>query len=208
MLDCIIDLGIGSGNTIWMWLYKAGIIMWILFGLGYLIMILGFITRGMKSKHVKVAIKKPLFSILQSKEKLSNDIDELKKIAGEIYAMNLARDLDEEHDNVSLNKEQRSRLNSILDLSEAPKGRQSSIASWTGLAGRNGSVFFPRNKKGSSTISSEFSPAASLINAGLQISTVHVLSSDVLSCLQSAMEGLDELENEMNQLPGILIKFA
>lgn len=82
-------LGMGDGHNIWLWLYKAFIIIWITFGLGYLIMILGFIAKGMKSKKVRGVLEKRLTGIRNTKEKLSKDIDYMRRIVNELYMMKI-----------------------------------------------------------------------------------------------------------------------
>ncbi|ODM98550.1 Open rectifier potassium channel protein 1 [Orchesella cincta] len=81
--------GMGDGHNIWLWLYKAFIIIWITFGLGYLIMILGFIAKGLKSKKVRGVLEKRLTGIRSTKEKLSKDIDYMRRIVNEMYLMKL-----------------------------------------------------------------------------------------------------------------------
>lgn len=79
----------GDGHNVWLWLYKAFIIIWITFGLGYLIMILGFIAKGMKSKKVRGVLEKRLHGIRNTKEKLSKDIDYMRRVVNELYLMKL-----------------------------------------------------------------------------------------------------------------------
>ncbi|CAL8111187.1 unnamed protein product [Orchesella dallaii] len=79
--------GMGDGHNIWLWLYKAFIIIWITFGLGYLIMILGFIAKGLKSKKVRGVLEKRLTGIRNTKEKLSKDIEYMTRIVNELYMM-------------------------------------------------------------------------------------------------------------------------
>ncbi len=78
-----------NGHTIWMWIYKSSIIIWIIFGLGYLIMILGFISKGMTHKKVRVVIEKRLNTIRFTKEKLSRDIDYMRRVVNELYLMKI-----------------------------------------------------------------------------------------------------------------------
>lgn len=91
-------LGMGDGHNVWLWLYKVFIIIWITFGLGYLIMILGFIAKGMKSKKVRGVLEKRLTGIRNTKEKLSKDIDYMRKIVNELYLMKLKPNNDNEED--------------------------------------------------------------------------------------------------------------
>jgi len=63
------------------------IIIWIVFGLGYLVMILGFITKGITSKKVRVVIGRRLNKIRITKEKLSRDVEYIRKVVNEIYLM-------------------------------------------------------------------------------------------------------------------------
>jgi len=79
----------GDGHNAWMWVYKASIIIWITFGLGYLLMILGFIAKGMTSKRVRVVIERRLNTIRSTKEKLSKDIDYMRRVVNELYLMKI-----------------------------------------------------------------------------------------------------------------------
>jgi hypothetical protein len=58
-----------------------------MFGLGYLLMILSFITKGMTSKKVRTVIEKRLHGIKSTKEKLSKDIDYMRRVVQELYLM-------------------------------------------------------------------------------------------------------------------------
>lgn len=90
-----------GGHTAWMYVYKAALIIWITFGLGYLIMILGFITKGMTHKRVRVVIEKRLNTILYTKEKLSRDIDYMRRVVNELYLMKVKPVYDDDYNSDS-----------------------------------------------------------------------------------------------------------
>jgi hypothetical protein len=74
-------------------LYKVMLLVWIVFGLGYLVMILGFITRAMQSKKVAKLEHKLATNIKQTHSKLWNsftrDVSYLRHVINEMYVMTL-----------------------------------------------------------------------------------------------------------------------
>jgi hypothetical protein len=72
-----------------MWVYKAAIIIWITFGLGYLLMILGFISKGMTHKNVRVVINRPLSTVRSTKQRLARDVDYMRNVVSELYLMKI-----------------------------------------------------------------------------------------------------------------------
>ncbi|XP_022707888.1 potassium channel subfamily K member 2-like [Varroa jacobsoni] len=88
---CFISLAtIGFGDYVagnfegdYIWIYKAAVVLWIIFGLGYLAMILNYISRAMRSKKVR-RIEHRLSSSFQStQQKLGARLDEMQKILQE-----------------------------------------------------------------------------------------------------------------------------
>jgi ABC-type maltose transport system permease subunit len=74
-------------------LYKVMLLVWIVFGLGYLVMILGFITRAMRSKKMAQLERKLATNIKQTHSKLWNsltrDVSYLRHIINEMYVLTL-----------------------------------------------------------------------------------------------------------------------
>lgn len=74
-------------------LYKVMLLVWIVFGLGYLVMILGFITRAMQSKKVARLEHKLATNIRQTHSKLWNsftrDVSYLRHVINEMYVLTL-----------------------------------------------------------------------------------------------------------------------
>ena len=63
--------------------------IWILFGLGYLLMILGFIGKGLTHKKVRIVIENRLNNIKSTKDKLSNDVAYMRRVINELYMMKI-----------------------------------------------------------------------------------------------------------------------
>ncbi|CAG7832242.1 unnamed protein product [Allacma fusca] len=96
--------GMGDGHNVWLWLYKACIIVWILFGLGYLMMILGFITKGMTHKKVRIVIENRLNNFKTTKDKLSKDVEYMRRVINELYMMKIKPVFPEEDENEETNQ--------------------------------------------------------------------------------------------------------
>ncbi|XP_046422170.1 open rectifier potassium channel protein 1 [Neodiprion fabricii] len=81
----------GSG-IFWMF-YKAFLIIWISFGLGYLVMIMSFISRGMRSKRIARIEHKLAMNLKHTQSKIWNevnkDVNYLRRVFNEIYMMKL-----------------------------------------------------------------------------------------------------------------------
>ncbi|XP_046594345.1 open rectifier potassium channel protein 1 [Neodiprion lecontei] len=81
----------GSG-IFWMF-YKAFLIIWISFGLGYLVMIMSFISRGMRSKRITRIEHKLAMNLKHTQSKIWNevnkDVNYLRRVFNEIYMMKL-----------------------------------------------------------------------------------------------------------------------
>lgn len=59
---------VGNFEGDYIWIYKAAVVLWIIFGLGYLAMILNYISRAMRSK--KVCLKNSPGIFLNCEKKL------------------------------------------------------------------------------------------------------------------------------------------
>lgn len=74
-------------------LYKVMLLVWIVFGLGYLVMILGFITRAMRSKRMARLERKLATNIRQTHSKLWNsftrDVSYLRQVINAMYVLTL-----------------------------------------------------------------------------------------------------------------------
>jgi hypothetical protein len=74
-------------------LYKVMLLVWIVFGLGYLVMILGFITSAMRSKKVARLEHKLASNIKQTHSKLwstlTRDVNYLRRVLNEMYVMTI-----------------------------------------------------------------------------------------------------------------------
>lgn len=73
--------------------YESMLIIWIFFGLGFLIMILGFITRGMRSKKVARLEHKLAMNLKMTQNKLwhglTKDVGYLRRVLNEMYLQKL-----------------------------------------------------------------------------------------------------------------------
>ncbi|XP_058804377.1 open rectifier potassium channel protein 1 isoform X2 [Phymastichus coffea] len=84
-----------KGKGLWFALYKAFLIVWILFGLGYIVMIMTFIGRGMTSK--KIARLEHKFAVklkhTQSKiwQEFNEDINYLRRVFNELQLSKVKR---------------------------------------------------------------------------------------------------------------------
>lgn len=74
-------------------LYKVMLLVWIVFGLGYLVMILGFISSAMRSKRVARLERKLAINIKHTHSKLwsslARDVSYLRRVLNEMYVMKL-----------------------------------------------------------------------------------------------------------------------
>ncbi|OQR75692.1 open rectifier potassium channel protein 1-like, partial [Tropilaelaps mercedesae] len=88
---CFISLAtIGFGDYVagnfegdYIWIYKAAVVLWIIFGLGYLAMILNYISRAMRSKKVRRMEHRLSSSFQSTQQKLGARLDEMQKILQE-----------------------------------------------------------------------------------------------------------------------------
>ena len=73
--------------------YRTMMLVWIIFGLGYLIMIMGFLTRFLRSKRVARLERKLANNIKLTQSKLwsnlTRDVNFLRRILNEMYVMTL-----------------------------------------------------------------------------------------------------------------------
>lgn len=71
--------------------YKIFLIVWITFGLGYLVMVIGFLTQGLRSKRMKNLEHKLAQNLKVTQSKIWNgvtkDVSYLRKILNEVYLM-------------------------------------------------------------------------------------------------------------------------
>ncbi|KAL1139199.1 hypothetical protein AAG570_009258 [Ranatra chinensis] len=77
----------------WYKAYKVCLIIWIMFGLGYLAMIIGYIVKAMKSKKLNQMEKKLVNRLKKTQSKLWNeftqDVSSIRRILNEIYLMKI-----------------------------------------------------------------------------------------------------------------------
>ena len=80
-------------NEVLFILYKVLLLIWIVFGLGYLVMLLGFISRAMRSKKVARLEHKLASNIKHTQSKLWNnitrDMSYLRRVLNELYVIKL-----------------------------------------------------------------------------------------------------------------------
>lgn len=88
---CFITLStIGFGDYVaanfdrdYIWIYKTGVVLWIIFGLGYLAMILNYISRAMRCKHIRRVERRLSTSFHHTQQKFGQRIDEIYHILQE-----------------------------------------------------------------------------------------------------------------------------
>lgn len=72
-------------------IYQIFLVIWIMFGLGYVVMILGFISRAMRSKHINKLERKVANTLRQTQSKIWNefvtDVNYLRRVLNELYLM-------------------------------------------------------------------------------------------------------------------------
>lgn len=73
------------------YVYEVFIIFWFIFGLGYLVMIMGFIAKGLRSKHLTRLEKQLTDNIKSTQSRIWNgvtkDVSYLRRILNEVYIM-------------------------------------------------------------------------------------------------------------------------
>jgi hypothetical protein len=208
----------GDGHTAWMWVYKAFIIIWITFGLGYLIMILGFISKGMTSKKVRVVIERRLNTIRSTKDKLSKDITYMRRVVNELYLMKIkpVYEVDEAAEQSAredfATKRKRTQSSPCVtfggqrqlssSLSSLPRGsprgspnsRKKSVAS---LMNRRSSDSDLHNIDKESTFDNAVKNGVTADE--LLVTVVNALSGDVMLDVMDAVEELNDLEDEAGE---------
>ncbi|CAG0878659.1 unnamed protein product [Darwinula stevensoni] len=78
-----------ADGSIWMWVYKIMVVCWIIFGLGYLLMILGYISKAYRSKKVRRMERKIRRRLRGASEKIGRVSREAKDIKRLANALNL-----------------------------------------------------------------------------------------------------------------------
>uniref|UniRef100_A0A1B6FNI7 Potassium channel domain-containing protein n=1 Tax=Cuerna arida TaxID=1464854 RepID=A0A1B6FNI7_9HEMI len=103
-------------------MYKLGVLMWIMFGLGYMLMLISFLTRVMKSKRVRNIEHKLALTIKSTQSKIwnefSQDITYLRRMLNEMYLLKIQpvyveKELEEDKEGVR-------KVKSCPNLSEWP----------------------------------------------------------------------------------------
>ncbi|XP_071441707.1 open rectifier potassium channel protein 1 [Hetaerina americana] len=95
----------------WFIVYQVLIVWWIVFGLGYLIMILGFITRAMRSKRMLDLEKRMAHKIKRTQSKLwrgMRDMGYLRRLLNEVYLLKF-KPVYRDHDGFMVSGRERSR---------------------------------------------------------------------------------------------------
>lgn len=88
---CFITLAtIGFGDYVagnfdgdYIWIYKTGVVLWIIFGLGYLAMILNYISRAMRCKQIRRVEDRLSASFHSTQHKFGQRLDEIHRLLQE-----------------------------------------------------------------------------------------------------------------------------
>ncbi|XP_073983226.1 open rectifier K[+] channel 1 isoform X2 [Rhodnius prolixus] len=108
--------------------YRIFLLIWIMFGLGYLVMILGFIARAMKSKRINKLEHKLANTIKYTQSKIWNefvqDVNYLRRALNEVYLLKIKPVYKDKHAKPLISDERRTV--SCPDLSEWPVLRRKS----------------------------------------------------------------------------------
>ncbi|XP_065202063.1 open rectifier potassium channel protein 1 isoform X2 [Planococcus citri] len=102
-------------NVVWFFFYKIGIFVWIMFGLGYLVMILGFISKAMQCKKMARLERKLVEKVWNE---FTRDFSYLRRMLNEVYLLKFKPVYQDEQPQNTL--EQRIRCRSAPNLSEWP----------------------------------------------------------------------------------------
>lgn len=71
-------------DVVWFNIYKMGLLVWIMFGLGYLVMILGFISRAMRCKKMARLEQKLVHKVWNE---FTRDFTYLRRMLNEMYLL-------------------------------------------------------------------------------------------------------------------------
>ncbi|KAH9375466.1 hypothetical protein HPB48_008505 [Haemaphysalis longicornis] len=67
----------------YIWIYKTGVVLWIIFGLGYLAMILNYISRAMRCKQIRRVEDRLSASFHSTQHKFGQRLDEIHRLLQE-----------------------------------------------------------------------------------------------------------------------------
>ena len=73
----------------WTWIYRLAILVWIFFGLGYLVMVINIITKGFRSRPVITLEKKMAARLRGARTRLVRDAVLLRQLVNEITVMKI-----------------------------------------------------------------------------------------------------------------------
>ncbi|KAG8229970.1 hypothetical protein J437_LFUL008543 [Ladona fulva] len=127
--DYVAGQTVRSEYGAWFIVYQVLIIWWIVFGLGYLIMILGFITRAMRSKRMLDLERKMAQKIKRTQSKLwrgMRDMGYLRRLLNEVYLLKF-RPIYRDPDASSTMGQVRERSKSLPSIRSVNKNLNTSI---------------------------------------------------------------------------------
>ncbi|KAK8777113.1 hypothetical protein V5799_029541 [Amblyomma americanum] len=73
----------GNFDGDYIWIYKTGVVLWIIFGLGYLAMILNYISRAMRCKQIRRVEDRLSASFHSTQHKFGQRLDEIHRLLQE-----------------------------------------------------------------------------------------------------------------------------
>ncbi|KAM7289679.1 potassium channel subfamily K member 4, partial [Ixodes scapularis] len=77
------DYVAGNKDLPYLWIYKTGVVLWIIFGLGYLAMILNYISRAMRCKQIRNMENRLTTSFQNTQHKFGQRLDEIHRLLQE-----------------------------------------------------------------------------------------------------------------------------
>lgn len=77
------DYVAGNFDGDYIWIYKTGVVLWIIFGLGYLAMILNYISRAMRCKQIRRMENRLSTSFQNTQQKFGQRLDEIHRLLQE-----------------------------------------------------------------------------------------------------------------------------
>ncbi|GIY22273.1 open rectifier potassium channel protein 1 [Caerostris darwini] len=83
-IDAEVKLALGNFEGDYVGFYKTFVVLWIIFGLGYLAMILNYISRMMRCKQIRRVERKLSSSIYQTQQKMGQRLDEVYQILHDV----------------------------------------------------------------------------------------------------------------------------